>query len=373
MMSISTSPENPRNETSSPSWKLYENPFYNSHHHHHHHNHHNHHNQRLQKQHQYESNSSSTSANKNLQCLHLPLSARKLAASFWDLTFFRPVMESELDLARAQIADLKTELEYERRARKKLESINKRLVKELTEERKGRETMEKMCEEMAKEISFDKSEITRMKKEMDEERKMMRMSEVLREERVQMKLAEAKIFLEEKLLEFEGSKSKRIPTENSSTTKASSVSFSGKFRQLVLGEKEKSGSSNDNLNRIDSMESSKSVFGHDKSSACTTEENNDFVSDISTRSVLSENMNNSSFSLSSSSSLPIFQRKLASPETENPHIRRGIKGFVEFPRVVRAIGSKNRQWGTKLECQKAQLRILLKQKSPIRSNNLVMS
>ncbi|PON73517.1 hypothetical protein PanWU01x14_056990 [Parasponia andersonii] len=371
----STSPENPRNETTSPSWKLYENPFYNSHHSHHHHHHHHdhhHHNQTLQKQHQCQSSSTSAGANgKNLQCLHLPLSARKLAASFWDLTFFRPVMESEFDLARAQIADLKTELEYERRARKKLEIMNKRLVKELTEERKGREAMEKMCEELANEISFDKSEITRMKREMEEERKMMRMSEVLREERVQMKLAEAKIFLEEKLLEFEAG-SRRVSNHAENPTKVS-VSFSGKFRQLVLGEKEKTGSKSDNFNRVDSIESSMSVFGHEKSSACTINEEHDFVSDMSTRSVLSENMNNNSGFSSSSSSLPIFQRKLTSPETENPHIKRGIKGFVEFPRVVRAIGSKNRQWGTKLECQKAQLRILLKQKSPIGSNSIVMS
>ncbi|XP_062074700.1 stress response protein NST1 [Humulus lupulus] len=359
----STSPESPKDEATSPSWKLYENPFYNSHSHHHNHHHHRDRDQTLQKQHQCQSNSNS--ANKNLQCLHLPLSARKLAASFWDLTFFRPVMESELDQARAQIADLKTELEYERKARKKLESMNKRLVKELTEERKGREALEKMCEEMAKEISFEKSEIVRMRKEIDEERKMMRISEVLREERVQMKLAEAKIFLEEKLLEFESSKP--IPPEI--PTKAA-VSFSGKFRQLVLGEREKSVTNSDKLNRVDSVASSKSFFGHEKSSACTNQDI-DFVSDISSRSVLSENMNSSAGF--SSSSLPIFQRKSASPEAENPHIRRGIKGFVEFPRVVRAIGSKHRHWGTKLECQKAQLRILLKQKSPIGSNSLVMS
>ncbi|PPD96338.1 hypothetical protein GOBAR_DD06650 [Gossypium barbadense] len=67
-----------------------------------------------------------------------------------------------------------------------------------------------------------------------------------------------------------------------------------------------------------------------------------------------------------------IQRK-APTETENPHIKREIKGFVEFPRAVRTVGSKSRHWGSKLECQKAQLRVLLKQKSPIRSNNLIMS
>ncbi|KAH0735548.1 hypothetical protein KY285_011255 [Solanum tuberosum] len=63
----------------------------------------------------------------------------------------------------------------------------------------------------------------------------------------------------------------------------------------------------------------------------------------------------------------MIHRRNHSQEAENPHIKRGIKGFVKFPKVVRAISSKSRHWDTKLECQKAQLRILLKQKCPIRS------
>lgn len=286
-------------------------------------------------------------------------------------------METELDMARAQIIELKTELEFERKARKKLEAMNKRLAKELAEERRGREAVEKMCGELAKEISFDKAEISSMKREIEEERKMMRMSEVLREERVQMKLAEAKIVLEEKIMELECSK--RIIAESSttsslimskgkenevisgggisSTASKAVASFSGKFRQFIMGEKWPVNSNDENNNRS-------------FSSACTTTEDSE--------SVLSENYSNNVVNAnlgvnSVSSSVPIFPRKLVSPETENPHIKRGIKGFVEFPRVVRAIGSKNRQWGTKLECQKAQLSVLLKQKSPIRSNTLITS
>lgn len=374
-MMITTSPESPRNETipsSDPittstcsSWKLYENPFYYSHHQQHHH-------QAYQQQRQQQCQISNyNSNNKNLHCLQFPLSARKLAASFWDLTFFRPIMESELDLARAQIIELRAELEYERKARKKLESMNKRMAKELAEERRGREAVERVCAELAKEISSDKAEITRMKRDMEEERKMMRMSEVLREERVQMKLAEAKILFEEKLSELEASKGQSFEEVNSSkiTSKAVVVgSFSGKFRQLVLGEKSSPGSNIVDNNDVDLRESTRPSY------AC---DNNDFVSKASAaRSVLSDhekpacNDNVSGCGVSVSSMA--IQRK-ASPEPENPHIKRGIKGFVEFPRVVRAIGSKSRHWGTKLECQKAQLRILLKQKSPIRSNSLIIS
>lgn len=291
-------------------------------------------------------------------------------------------MESELDFARAQIMELKTELEYERKARKKLESMNKRMAKELFEERRGREAVERVCAELAKQISSDKAEISRMKRDMEEERKMLRMSEVLREERVQMKLAEAKILFEEKLLELEGSI--RIQSQNfnfspSKTTEQSTEEvkfpsgsftckavggFSGKFRNLEFGEK----SSCNDSNGVVSGESrgsvliEKSAFGSDI---------NVLVSKVSTRSsVLCEKpaCNDNNGGVSSTA----IQKK-ASPEPENPHIKRGIKGFVEFPKVVRAIGSKSRHWGTKLECQKAQLRILLKQKSPIRSNSLITS
>lgn len=291
-------------------------------------------------------------------------------------------MESELDFARAQIMELNAELEYERKARKKLESSNKRMAKELLEERRGREAVERLCAELAKEISSGKAEICRMKRDMEEERKMLRMSEVLREERVQMKLAEAKILFEEKLMEMEGSNSVRIQTQKFSPSKAKEQSteevnfpsgsltskavgsVSGKFRQLVLGEK-----SNCNVNNgVDSGEPTGSVLIDKSAYGANT---NDFVSKVSTRSfVLCEKpaCHDNNVGVSS-----MAIQKKASPEPENPHIKRGIKGFVEFPKVVRAIGSKSRHWGTKLECQKAQLRILLKQKSPMRSNSLVMS
>ncbi|KAK8559485.1 hypothetical protein V6N13_026907 [Hibiscus sabdariffa] len=251
-----------------PRWKLYDNPFYYPHYN--------------QQQH-----------------LH------QVAASFWDLTFFKPVMDSDLDFARAHIIELKAEMEYERKARKKAESMNKKLAKQVVEERRGREALERACEELARETSLYKAAIVGMKKEIEEERKMLRMAEVLREERVQMKLADAKILFEEKLSELKETKHMH-PVEDKAPV--FTASLSGKFSRLVFSEK-----------------------------SCDNS-----------------------------------QRK-ASPEAQNPHIKRGIKGFVEFPRVVRAIGSKSRHWGTKLECQKAQLKILLKQKSPTRANTLITS
>ncbi|KAL3647033.1 hypothetical protein CASFOL_008001 [Castilleja foliolosa] len=260
-----------------PTWKLYENPFYISHYH--------------KPQPQQQQIHQKPDHNQDLQKeestniihkLHLPVSSRKIASSFWDLTFIKPSMDTELEMARAQITELKTELDRQRKARKKTESLNKRLSKELLEERKRKEALERVCEELAKEISADKFEINRMKREIEEERKMLRTAEIIREERVQMKLSDARMVLEEKLLELETAREKE--------------------------------------------------------------------------SVIIRNAHRGS--------------------AVNPHIRRGIKGFVEFPRVVRAIGcskSGSKGLGSKLECQKAQLNMLLKQKGTVSFNGLVTS
>ncbi|XP_068634525.1 protein BRANCHLESS TRICHOME [Aristolochia californica] len=317
-------PDTFRNPTTPlPSWKLYENPFYS-----------NRHCQRRQH-----------------SSHHLPLSARKLAASLWDLTFFHlnssmdsldeassfcvshrrvSVVQSDLDLARARIQDLKAEVEFERRLRKKAECLNKRLAKELGEERKGREAMKCVCQELASEIAADKTEIERMKKEMEEERKMLRLAEVWREERVQMKLTEAKLLMEEKLAET--SKDKDIDLEQ---TQNSNKKI--QFQQRNASEEEE----------------------------IQEKGGNDILRMPDLTLVTCDNPSNNN--------LRTINQRRTSPEAENPHIMRGIKGFVEFPRVVRAVGSRGRQSGSKVECQKAQLRLLLRHKSSAGGLNVTSS
>ncbi|CAN4077469.1 unnamed protein product [Withania somnifera] len=295
-----------------PTWKLYENPFYNSQ------------NQQHNPTHNPLKEETSLTTlhiqhnNKQIHRLNLPISARKIAASFWDLTFIRPFMDSELEIARAQVAELKAKVEHERKARKKLEE-------------KRREALERVCEELANHISSDRAEINRLRKEMEEERKMLREAEVMREERVQMKLTEAKYLLEDKLLELEATK-KMLQTEQSNAKTEAKIQ--------------------ENVNHTIS------------SGACDQE--TDTRCEIADKSISEGNGASFQYQVTT-------HRRNHSPDPENPHIKRGIKGFVEFPKVVRAISSKSRHWGTKLECQKAQLRILLKQKCPIRSNGLLTS
>lgn len=247
-------------------------------------------------------------------------------------------MESEHEVSRGQIVRLKAELECERKARKKMESLNKKLARELCEERKGREALERVCQDLAKEVSFDKAEFDRMKKEMEEERKMLRVSEVIREERVQMKLSEAKLLLEEKLLEFEDAK--RIQIESSSFKKEEKNQENDIDHYQTTSA---SGVTNRGLKTMDKIR-----FVLTDKPSCNNTDNNGKLQ-------------------------PMLIQRRASPEPENPHIKRGIKGFVEFPKVVRAIGCRSKHMGTKLECQKAQLNLLLKQKGPVRFNGLIAS
>jgi hypothetical protein len=82
-------------------------------------------------------------------------------------------------------------------------------LQDYEKERKARELMEEVCDELAKEIADDKAEVEALKREtlktrdeIEEERKMLQMAEVWREERVQMKLLDAKLALENKYKEL---------------------------------------------------------------------------------------------------------------------------------------------------------------------------
>ncbi|XP_030473756.2 protein BRANCHLESS TRICHOME [Syzygium oleosum] len=377
MMTIgrSISPEDQDHPTFEPSWKLYENPFFISPHNHQPHNQHHH-----------------SSAYHRRHLLHLPLSnSRKIASSsILDLAFLRASMDSELQLLRAQIKDVRSELEHERKARKKVEHVNKKLGKELAEERRGREALERVCEKLAREVSSDKADIDRMKREMEEERKMLRLAEVLREERVQMKLAEARVLLEEKIQELEraGRSTKHGGPSDYEDDRVELVSrkigrillFGDRSKsRLVLSEKKSTCIDDNVVDHLTTRDDSSSGHGVASMRETAPGDNCDRGSSVkepNKAGSISGKACGDHDKIGAVSAAGVGQWR-PSPEPENPHIRRGIKGFVEFPRVVRAIGSKSsRHWGTKLECQKAQIRILLKQKSApaaARSNSLIWS
>lgn len=125
----------------------------------------------------------------------------------------------EQKVVEAAIESIAGELEVEKKLRRRFEGLNKKLgmelaetkafllkaMKELESEKRARFVMEQVCDELARDIGDDKAEVEELKKEsaklceeVEKEREMMQVADVLREERVQMKLLDAKYQLEEK-------------------------------------------------------------------------------------------------------------------------------------------------------------------------------
>eukprot|EP00250_Pteridium_aquilinum_P011728 c20266_g1_i1 orf=344-3205(+) len=135
----------------------------------------------------------------------------------------------EQEKIQAAVFSIEEELDKERKVRRKLELENRKLSrslaeaskgvvkaeKELDKERKARQLMEDVCDELAREIGEDKAEVEELKREhakareeMEEERRTLQMTEAWREERVQMKLSEAKLELEERCMALDKLKMK---------------------------------------------------------------------------------------------------------------------------------------------------------------------
>jgi hypothetical protein len=112
-----------------------------------------------------------------------------------------------------------TELDNEKTSRKRAERRNKKLdesladtesllraaTKELERERKSKGRVEKICSELVRGIGEEKAEVEALKREsemaredLQKEREMLQLADEWREQRVQMKLLEARLQFEEK-------------------------------------------------------------------------------------------------------------------------------------------------------------------------------
>ncbi|XP_009340875.2 uncharacterized protein LOC103932948 [Pyrus x bretschneideri] len=119
----------------------------------------------------------------------------------------------------AAIACVAEELEVEKKLRRQTERLNKKLGKELADkeaalskatkelemEKRAKEIFEQVCNELATGLGEDRAQVEELKKEsekvreeVEKEREMLQLADVLREERVQLKLSEAKYHFEEK-------------------------------------------------------------------------------------------------------------------------------------------------------------------------------
>ncbi|KAI4300526.1 hypothetical protein L6164_033895 [Bauhinia variegata] len=125
----------------------------------------------------------------------------------------------EQQIVEAAIESFARELDVERKLRRRLESLNKKLgrelaetkasllkvVKELESEKRAREIIEQVCDELARDVGEDKAELEKLTREsakvceeVEKEKEIMQLADMLREERAHTKLSEAKYQLEEK-------------------------------------------------------------------------------------------------------------------------------------------------------------------------------
>uniref|UniRef100_A0A0E0EGN7 GTD-binding domain-containing protein n=1 Tax=Oryza meridionalis TaxID=40149 RepID=A0A0E0EGN7_9ORYZ len=233
--------------------------------------------------------------------------------------------------AAVEVRELRVELEVERRMRRKAEAVSEVLAAELEEERRRRGAAEAECRRMRGEVGEMRAEVERALEEVDDERRMLRVAELWREERVQMKLADAKAAMEEALRE--------IAAASAATA-------------------------------IADDENSSSSSGGGGGSPTTTGKSSPTSQQISQATT-------------SGGQPQLLHRREVAGGGENPHIARGIKGFVEFPRAVRVRPPREERVDlvSNLECQRAQLRALSRHRNPpagvglaaaAASNNLVL-
>ncbi|CAM0956185.1 unnamed protein product [Alopecurus aequalis] len=201
----------------------------------------------------------------------------------------------------ARVEELGAELEFERRMRRKVEALNDALVVELAEERRRTE-----------------AERARMREEVDEERRMLHVAELWREEGVRMKLADAWATFEEKLQEVADAGYRAADATAEACCSGCRSSGGGKASPASGRQSPASG-----------QYGQQSPMGGQHTQSQRWE-------------------------------------ATGGGGGENPHIRRGIKGSVEFPRAVRVRprGEERVDLVSNLECQRAQLRVLMRHRSP---------
>lgn len=125
----------------------------------------------------------------------------------------------EQEKVREAISHVVEELEVERKLRRQTERLNKKIAKEMADvkashlkiskeletEKMGKDILEQICDEMGKGIGEDRARLEELKREsakvrdeVEKEREMLQFADVLRKERVHMKLSEARYELQEK-------------------------------------------------------------------------------------------------------------------------------------------------------------------------------
>ncbi|XP_058728130.1 uncharacterized protein LOC131599910 [Vicia villosa] len=276
----------------------------------------------------------------------------------------------EQKMIEKMLDELEEKLIRERRSRERMEILNAKLLQELDKakesadrlrknyekEKRKRELAEKVCEEMNNQIEEDKGEIEKLMreamkiyKEVEEEREMTKMIELWREERVQMKLDDAKNLLEKKynqmveliayLQRFLRSKGNEVSNEE--------IEDARLIERAVQSV---------NIRRILelSYDFSKSDNVFPMYEECS-EETGMLCSDPASNQLRSCRNDEKTISIEGS-----FRN---SRDSINPHITRGMKGCIEWPKGIKTNSKVINPLEEKVRSQKSQLQHILKPKA----------
>ncbi|KAG8385737.1 hypothetical protein BUALT_Bualt03G0076300 [Buddleja alternifolia] len=257
----------------------------------------------------------------------------------------------------AKIKHLKDDIIREKKIFKKINFLNSKLVNDIAKakllamkfkknfekEKKAREFLVDLCSDLAKDIEGKKGEIValksrcgRIEKEVEEERKMLQLAEVWREERAQMKLVDAKLILEEKYCQMNN-----LIADMETFLRSS------------------------NLTSNCDQESHKSTRG--EISPVSLKQRKKKSSPVCKATNISSSGRISNGSISSIDDVAVEDKCIEcqwpAREPRNPHIVRAMKGEIQWPRRIQRQGLRGNILEAKLGSQKMLLRNVLKQKS----------
>ncbi|XP_020169511.1 uncharacterized protein [Aegilops tauschii subsp. strangulata] len=146
------------------------------------------------------------------------------------------------------------ELDGERRSRRRAERVSAKLgsalaeaERELERERRSRERLEKVCDELVRGGGVEEEarrEAEEAQAEVDREREMLRLADELREERVQMKLLEARLQFEEKnavVEQLRGELEAFLETKKQGLVELESPAAAGEERQATHDDDDRHG------------------------------------------------------------------------------------------------------------------------------------
>lgn len=271
--------------------------------------------------------------------------------------------DREFQRVEAMLDDIKEKLERERRSRERMELMNAKLVHELAEanrsmkrfmkkykeEKRGRELMEQVCNELGKQIGEDKGrmeelerESTRIREEVEEERKMIQIAEMWREERIQMKIVDARHALEDKYDEMIQLVSRFLHNFLASRGVVAELDKIQGIVELSCDFWK--------FDEEDGLDSYNSKLHHQHQSSSSSD--NTCLESPKTQ------VSDKCFSESGGE----FELKREFSEAMiNPHISRGIKGCIEWPRGIPAAKSnmKALSLDARVRSQKSQLQHML--------------